>query len=400
MQKKIMFVDERKVVGYSGGAEKIICAFADEFVRRGFAVSLVCMDEKIGLPFFPLSDDVRFVNLCYDYGKPFGGAKWLAKKIQREIMRGIGGRDFIIAGKKYPDPKKQYFFGEFAARLQKCVADIRPDVIIAVSEDSAYLAENASDVPVIAMCHGNPLDFVDSFSPAQKKAWRDARFVQVLQPRFARELNGRGYDNVITIPNFVGQFADAEIADAKNCRKKIMTAGRLEGGAKRQHLLVEAFSLVAEKFPDWTLDIYGAADNPRYKKKLVRMARKKNLAERIRFMGVTQDFAAALRECDIFAFPSASEGFGLAVAEAMSMGLPVLACRECYPTDEFIADGETGLLADGGAEAFAEKLALLMNDSRLRARLGKAAHEAMKSYAPKNIWDAWESVLENIFDGG
>ena len=396
MRKKIMFVDERKVVGYSGGAEKIICEFANEFSLRGFDMSLVCMDEKIGLPFHPLDKNVLFVNLCYDYGKPFGGIKWMAKKFQREVMRGLGGKNFVIAGKHYQDPKQKYFFNEFVRRLEKCIADIKPDLIISVSEDSAYLAQVAApQIPVIAMCHSDPADFADRFTDEQKDAWRNAKYVQVLQPRFARDLArlDAGYKTVV-IANAVEQVADDETANLDVCRKRIITAGRLEGDAKRQHLLLEAFADVIKKFPNWQLDVYGAADNVRYKKRLVCMVKSLGLTDSVRFPGITENFLPILKEYDIFAFPSRREGFGLALAEAMSVGLPVVACRECYPDNEFVRDNETGLLSDDYPGDFAAKLMQLMSDGALRKKLGQAAHVAMKAYAAPLIWDKWEKIIK------
>ena len=391
-----MLVDERKVVNYSGGAEKIICEFANEFSARGYDMSLVCMDEKIGMPFHPLNEKVRFVNLCYDYGKPFGGVKWYAKKFQREVMRGIGGKNFVIAGKQYQDPTQQYFFDEFVARLKKCAEDILPDIIVTVSEDSAYIAQLAADVPVIAMCHNDPTDFVANFNENQRNAWKNARYIQVLQPRFLREINEMGYNNVVVIPNVVEQVSDGETANLDVCRKKIITAGRLEGDAKRQHLLLEAFAQIIKRFPDWTLDVYGAADNVRYQKRLFSMVRKNGLTENIHFLGVTDRFLDVLKDYDIFAFPSRREGFGLALAEAMSVGLPVVACRECYPDNDFVRDNETGLLSDEYPRDFAEKLTNLMEDVDLRKRLGAAAHEAMKFYAAPLVWDKWERLIESI----
>ena len=35
MSKSIMFIDKNKVVNYVGGVEKVICEFANEFIRRG-----------------------------------------------------------------------------------------------------------------------------------------------------------------------------------------------------------------------------------------------------------------------------------------------------------------------------------------------------------------------------
>jgi glycosyltransferase involved in cell wall biosynthesis len=66
------------------------------------------------------------------------------------------------------------------------------------------------------------------------------------------------------------------------------------------------------------------------------------------------------------------EGFGLAIGEAMSCGLPVVGSdRGSIP--EILVDGEGGFLVDPAApERFAERLATLLADAELRARFGRA----------------------------
>jgi phosphatidylinositol alpha-1,6-mannosyltransferase len=75
---------------------------------------------------------------------------------------------------------------------------------------------------------------------------------------------------------------------------------------------------------------------------------------------------------DVFFFPSAMEGFGLAVGEAMSSGLPVVASnRGSIP--ELVVDGEGGFVSDPTDPArFAERLRLLLDDAALRRKLGQA----------------------------
>ena len=58
--------------------------------------------------------------------------------------------------------------------------------------------------------------------------------------------------------------------------------------------------------------------------------------------GSTNDVPDVLRQGDIFAFPSAYEGFGLSLAEAMSMGLPAVGYKSCSAVNELIVDGKNG----------------------------------------------------------
>lgn len=112
--------------------------------------------------------------------------------------------------------------------------------------------------------------------------------------------------------------------------------------------------------------------------------------------GTTNNVAEVLKSADIFAFPSAYEGFGLALAEAMSTGLPAVGFKSCSGVNELIVDGENGLLCDDGVEALAEALDKLMSSKDLRVKMGKAAKESMKQFAPETIWNKWEALLESI----
>ena len=114
--KKIFFVDEHKVVNYAGGVERVICSFANEFVQRGYDIGIVCMDMEKGKPFFSLDERVSFFNLCFDNQgrRTFGGMTWFLKKIMKKVLRAICGAKMILMGHKIHDPKKEYYFKEFA----------------------------------------------------------------------------------------------------------------------------------------------------------------------------------------------------------------------------------------------------------------------------------------------
>lgn len=76
------------------------------------------------------------------------------------------------------------------------------------------------------------------------------------------------------------------------------------------------------------------------------------------------------QNADILLFPTVREGFGLAAAEAMACGLPVVATR-CSSLPELIDDGKGGFLCTpGDVEDFAEKINNLAENSRLRREMG------------------------------
>ena len=115
--------------------------------------------------------------------------------------------------------------------------------------------------------------------------------------------------------------------------------------------------------------------------------------------GVTTHVEEVLSAGDLFVFPSAYEGFGLAPAEAMSKGLPVIAYRSCAAVNELVRDGVTGLLCEDGVEPLAAAMKKLMSDRALRVQMGGAARESMRQYAPDRIWSAWENLINEAVAG-
>ena len=115
--------------------------------------------------------------------------------------------------------------------------------------------------------------------------------------------------------------------------------------------------------------------------------------------GATDNVLDVYNKAAIFAFPSAYEGFGLALTEAMSAGLPVIGYKNCPAVNELIKDGENGYLCEDGVNAFAQALDKLMSDEKLRKKMGKAAKEDMKQYDSEKIWDMWEKLIEQVAQG-
>lgn len=82
------------------------------------------------------------------------------------------------------------------------------------------------------------------------------------------------------------------------------------------------------------------------------------------------------------------------MAEAMSAGLPAVACRN--EGSLALAEGGGAILTEGTAEDIAAGLCRLMDDEALRRRMGVAARASMRRYEPKRVGDAWEALLAEV----
>ncbi|HEV2449107.1 MAG TPA: glycosyltransferase family 4 protein [Thermoplasmata archaeon] len=106
------------------------------------------------------------------------------------------------------------------------------------------------------------------------------------------------------------------------------------------------------------------------------LARRLGIAERVRFCSEVSDaeLPAYLRAADLFVFPSTNrlEGFGLAVAEAMAAGLPVIV-TDMPGVREVIQPGREGLLTEPLLEGdLVERIQELMDDPGRRRSMGAA----------------------------
>ena len=167
-------------------------------------------------------------------------------------------------------------------------------------------------------------------------------------------------------------------------------------GHKRPHLLIEAFSKVANQFPNWIVELWGADENKAYKAQLELMIKQANLTNRILFKGITRDVESVLSTGDIYAMMSSAEGFGLSMAEAMSKGLPVIACDTWLGVSDMIQNDYNGILVKDNPTDIAQGLQKLMSDNNLRARLGNNASYFVKRFAPDIIWSQWEDLLNDM----
>ena len=143
---------------------------------------------------------------------------------------------------------------------------------------------------------------------------------------------------------------------------------------KNLFLLLDVWAPVAARLPEARLVIAGGGP---LRAGLERHVRRLGLEGRVVFTGYVSESekAAHFNLADVFLFPSAMEGFGFTVAEAMSSGVPVVASdRGSIP--ELVADGESGFACDPAAPGrFVERLLLLLGDPALREKLGAVGRE-------------------------
>lgn len=154
----------------------------------------------------------------------------------------------------------------------------------------------------------------------------------------------------------------------------VLSVGRFSH-YKGFEVLVRAASFLPER-----ARVVIAGDGP-LRPGLLRLARELGLADRVTMPGGLPDaeLRALMAACDCFCLPSVAraEAFGLVLAEAMSLGRPLVSSR--LPGSGMLVvnqEGVTGLaFRPGDPHDLAESVRRLMNDRSLRERLGSAGRE-------------------------
>lgn len=174
--------------------------------------------------------------------------------------------------------------------------------------------------------------------------------------------------------------------------KNVISVGRYsyEKGFDR---LIEAWRLLADKFPDWKLYIYGNGDRVEFEC----LTRRYRLENSVFCMSATDDIASKYAQCSIYVMSSRYEGFGLVLTEAMSCGLSCVAFDCPYGPSEIIDDGKDGYLVENdNVYMLADKMSKLMADGNLRRKLGEMARHSIVRYSKRDIMDRWISLLEKL----
>lgn len=158
-------------------------------------------------------------------------------------------------------------------------------------------------------------------------------------------------------------------------------------------------ALAGLKDRDWRLTIAGPLDADRGEVASLRAdIARHDLVERVTLAGALNDAAreAAFARADLFVHAALWEGYGMALAEAMARGLPIVTTR-AGAADRTAPDAAALKVAPGDVAALAQALARALDEAPLRASLAEASWRAGRALPD---WDAttarilWACALE------
>jgi len=384
----------RLLGGRAGGAERLFCDIANLLADAGYDVTIAtCDSSKERVP-YAISPKVTRVNL---WAQATRRAPWYTA--------------LDAAAKVYPAlplaapvewlSKNLYF----VRRLHAMARDTRPDVIISFmppANTPSLIAGWLAGAKVLPTNHNVPEhDYRSKIRWDQNPIDKLLRFwslhaadrIHVLFPVFGEWFPDRIRKKVVAIPNAVSpDFMAPATAIAR--RKEIVASGRLTD-VKNYGLLIDAWALLARKYPDWSVKIYGHGPQ---RKQLHARIRELGLDGAVQLMGQSNDMKRVYLEAQILAHPALFEGFGLSVAEALACGTPVVAFADCAGVNQFVHDNVNGVLVDraGGAQALAAGLEKLIVDEPLRQALRARGPGSLEPFSIERFRERWTAVVDEI----
>ena len=197
------------------------------------------------------------------------------------------------------------------------------------------------------------------------------------------------HNNVHVIPNMITY--PLEIAHTQS--KRFISVGRLNH-QKGFDILIDIWNLIANKYPDWSLHIYGDGE---LKNALLEQIAKCKLNNSVFIHPATSNIEEKYQKHEFCVMTSRYEGFGLVLAEAMSYGLPCVSFDcPCGPSEIITNNVDGYLVPIGDNKVFAHRIELLINNVNQRNEMGSLARIHAKRYSGDNIIKKWNELFFNL----
>jgi glycosyltransferase involved in cell wall biosynthesis len=347
-----------------GGAEKVLAVVASLLVGMGHDVTIVTFDPPHAGSFYPLHDHVRLVGLGVgDVTRPSG--------VLDTIKR-------IIA-------LRHYIKGE------------RPKILIPFMHSMIIplvIAVIGLKIPVIASEHIVP-DYYKNRRLQYILFCITCLFVKcvtVLSAPIAALYPSFLQSKMVIMPNPVQVNVDLLPRNPQNI---ILNIGRLSA-QKDQATLIHAFARIHAAYPDWNLRIVGQGEE---ETTLAALIQHYDLQGKITLVGAVSPIEAEYATAGLFVMSSRYESFGLATAEAMCFGIPVMGFADCAGTNEVIQHQKNGILIDPKTdriEPLAEGMAWAIENPKTTQSMAIQAKQDVKQYHPDLITQKWAALIADL----
>lgn len=360
----------------SGGIERVFVDKANWLANHGHSVLFLTFEQGTHPLSFQLDDGVGYEDLDCRYFRVYRYGI-LKRIIQMYLIK-----------------------RQFRKRLQQKIEYFKPTAVVVPHNLTEYygcLISLCSSAPIVVENHSAYTEFMNPGNSLKQKIHQHNYKVLVKRCRLVLSLTDKDADfwrsfnhSVQVAPNPITFYPDQiEETERKN---RIICVGRLSR-VKRWDRLVDAFSLISDKYPRWHVAIFGEGEE---KDSLNEQICHLGLKGRITICSPTKEIYQEYFQSQFLVLSSDSEGFSLVLAEAMACGLPVVSTDCPFGPSEIIDDGTTGLLSKMDVNDLAEKMEWMITHEKERKQMGEKAHAAAAKYKKGVIMKQWEQAYLSV----
>lgn len=322
---KIYIIDE--CIDRVGGVERVICTLANKLVTDN-EVTVISENKSKEQPFYKYDDkvNIKYLNkikiksstqeskniiyYCYKILEKIIKKITLKNKIKK-ISSELNKADVIIFGRIFTAI-------DFMKHLK---INKKTKIIVRDAINLEYYNNNIKRQ--IKKYFNNNVDYLIVSSDESMKIYSEFFENQKI--------------NIVKIYNPLGIIPNTGFS-LEN--KKIISIGRLDI-QKGYDYLIEAFSIVSKKYPDWKLEIYGDGLE---KDNLDNLIEKLNLKNNVSLLPSNKNVVDILNTSSIFVLTSRYEGYANILVEALSCGVPSISYNWLTGVEEIIDDNVNGLI--------------------------------------------------------
>ena len=362
-----------------GGAERVAVNLANAWSTRGYRPTLLTISQKSIPPAYTIDEGVE----RRDLGWPRRTREYELNAMNvAPIMRGLQTNDSNVLLTDL----------QMLAVLRCAILRTEPDVVVSFITQTnvrVLAALHESKVPVIVneVTDARRLYMRDWPRP-RDMFYRHAAHVVATDPLIAEWFNARGA-RAVSIHNPL-QPPAAPIRTNSTSRKRVITLSRLSS-EKRVEWLVRAFAALADRYPDWDLEVYG---NGAQRNFLEHLAEDLAPPGRIRICGFTHEAFRVLAGADIYVSASWIEGFGNSIWEALACGVPVIAIDAGPSISRLIRHEVDGLVVrDDSVAGLTAALERLMKNESERKKCASHAPEVVDRFSMQAALQQWDELL-------
>jgi glycosyltransferase involved in cell wall biosynthesis len=277
---------------------------------------------------------------------------------------------------------------------------------------AAYRAARKAKKPYVVTVHGGLEPWAINHKALKKKVYsaliqrrilQKAAGLHAITAEEIKHIRGFGVDNeVFMIPNGINP-QEFQLLPARRelerlypqlvGKQVVLFLGRLHP-VKGLDILARAFGKVARERDDLCLLVVGP-DSAGYQAEVAKILEAEGALGKVVFAGMLtgREKLAALGGADIFVLPSYSEGFSIAILEAMACGLPVVITRQCHFPE--VAEAGAGLVIESEVGQLAAAMEQLLGDPQLRQAMGSNGRRLISE---KFTWNIIADQMRGLYE--